>query len=73
MLVVREFGLEYGNGDFGLGRDVLEFGNDLANGHRAFVLLCGIIRPAEQDRDEIRYRSVLEENAVEGREARATR
>ena len=47
MLVVSEAGLEHGDRDFALGRNVLEQGKYLADGHFAGVLLCSIIRPVE--------------------------
>ena len=67
MLVPGDARLEYGNGHLRLTRDILELGNYLADGEFARVLLCGVVRPVQQDGDEIRYRSVLAENVVEGR------
>ena len=70
MLGGAEARLEYGNGNLGLTRDVLEQGEHLADGHFTGVRLSGVVRPTEQDADEIWYGRVLAENAIDGRVAR---
>ena len=47
MLIGGDFGLEHGNGDLGLTRDILEQGEYLADGHFTRVRLMGVVRPAE--------------------------
>jgi hypothetical protein len=70
MLIDFDFRLEYGNRNLGLTRDVLELGEYLADCHFTSIRLASVIRPAEQNADEIRYRSVLAENTIDGGIAR---
>ena len=70
MLIAIVFRREYGNWNLGLTRDVLEFGEYLADCHFTRIRLASVIRPIEQNADEVGYRSVLAENAIDGRVAR---
>jgi hypothetical protein len=47
MLVVTEARIEYGDGDLGLTRDVLEQGEHFADGHFAGIRLTGVVRSIE--------------------------
>ena len=70
MLIGGDFGLEHGNGDLGLTRDILEQREYLADRHFTLVRLMGVVRPAEQNADEIWDGRVLAEDAIHGRVAR---
>ena len=70
MLIGQVSRLEYRNRNLGLIRDALELGEYLADRQFTRVCLVGVIRPAEQDADEIWYGSVLSEDAIDGRVAR---